>query len=351
MRHIVTLRGGVVSLLIFVLIVTIIPHYCQAICEPNGSELIGHEQTFSDDSAWLATNSNERVVRILNVRTGINKTTLHGFHAPVTALAFSSQAKYLFIGESDGTVLVTDPNSAKTLCYFTGMGAVVGLASSRTTDVVAIARYITSDRMTKVSFIHAFTRKEFRTVAVEGKAVSMQLAPDDLIWAGTTNQPKADSGNLLSYSYRTNLKYKNYSVSGDLNHISVSSDGTKIVCAFDDASYSVFDGRGSDSLKRYVLDSIEGHCNCVTFGCYNTDLVVADDAGNVLIIRFKKNADIRIIESRVAGNTDSMILSADCQYLALHSPDSGVKLVDLHSVLCGSLIGLKRYHAPAAIDD
>jgi eukaryotic-like serine/threonine-protein kinase len=87
--------------------------------------LKGHKKAieriaFSPDGKMIATASADRLVKLWDVVTGLERASLKGHNDTVSALAFSPDGKLLASGSDDTTVRLWDPRSAQELALLHG---------------------------------------------------------------------------------------------------------------------------------------------------------------------------------------------------------------------------------------
>ncbi|MEH2372505.1 serine/threonine-protein kinase [Nostoc sp.] len=129
------------------------------------ANLLGHSQavksvTFSPDGQILATASDDKTIKLWQVETLEEISTLLGHSHAVKSVAFSPDGQILASGSWDKTIKLWDVNSGREICSITGHQLQVNaVAFSPQGQLLASASYDRTIRLWQISALEDFKRE------------------------------------------------------------------------------------------------------------------------------------------------------------------------------------------------
>jgi len=243
---------------------------------------------FSPDGQWLVSASNDKTLRMWEVRSGRSHATWPGYGYPINSVAFSPDGRWLASGGNDGTVRLWEVRSAQAHQVWRGHGS----------SVYAVA------------FSPDGTR-----VAAGGRDQTV------FVWEVKTGK------RLLALDGHGN----------DVFAVVFAPDGRTLVSAGGDRRIRVWSASSGDELA-----SFEGHRDQILSLAYSPDgrWLASGDAGNTIRVwDMQRMAHARTI-TELSQSILSLSFSRDGTWLAAASADTKIHFFDpANGVLLQSLSG------------
>ncbi len=289
--------------------------------------LRGHEDSvwavaFSLDGQILASSSDDKTVKLWQVSTGACIKTLQGFDTQVCSLAFSCDRKILAIGYTERMVQLWDVNAGQALKTLRGhRHQVLSFAVSPNGQILASVSEPQIVRLWDVNTGRALRRLQGHLDWV----CSVAFSPDGYILASGSDDQTVKLWNVDSGECLKTLHSHTHSVQS----ITFSADGRTLASASDDQTMKLWDISTGECLH-----TLQGHTvKAISFS--PDGQILASGSSDQTV----KLWDVRTGEClhTLRGHTDrvhALTFSPDGQTLASSSYDQTVKLWSVSTGEC-----------------
>ncbi|HLP90783.1 MAG TPA: AAA-like domain-containing protein [Nostocaceae cyanobacterium] len=283
--------------------------------EKHGSPVLS--VAFSPDGQTLASGSLDNTIKLWNVNTGKEITTLSGHGSRVYSVAFSPDGQTLASGSLDNTIKLWNVNTGKEITTLSGHGSsVISVAFSPDGQTLASG----SDDKT-IKLWNVKTEKEINTLRGHGSLVtSVAFSPDGQILASGSFNGTIKLWNVSTGQEITALRGHTYSVAS----LAFSLDGKTLFSGSDDKIIKLWDlgtRKEITTLSRYNDESI------TSVALSSDGKILASGSSDKTIKLWDVSTGKEI--TTLSGHRDSVTsvaFSGDDKTLASGSSDKTIKL-------------------------
>ncbi|PVH69552.1 beta transducin-like protein HET-D2Y [Cadophora sp. DSE1049] len=279
---------------------------------------------FSHDSAWLASASEDKTVKIWHVSSSKCLQTLEGHSGSVNSVAFSHDSAWLASASGDSTVKIWDISSSEYLQTLEGYsGQVNSVAFSHDSTRLALALEDNTVKIWDISNSECLQMLEGHSDSVNSVAFShdsTRLASAS--FDGTGRIWDAGSGECLQ-------TLEDYS--GLVWSVAFSHDSARLASASGDNTVKIWHVGSSECLQ-----TLEGHSGWVRSVAFSHDLARLASASEDKMVKIwdiSNDEYLQTLEGH-SGRVDSVAFSHDSARLASASVDSTIKIWDVSSSEC-----------------
>ena len=301
---------------------TIISPYYVASLEAHKD--VVHSVLFSPDGTLLASGSDDETVKLWDVETHTNVTTL--WHRDILSVAFSPDGKTLASGDNSSsgpTVKLWDVETKQNIATLERqIGTVTSVAFSPDGKTLASGLYGHSVKLWDVE-----TKQNIATLVGDSwDSTSVVFSPDSTLLASA-------SGNkikLWDVATHTNIATLEEDRHVDITSVVFSPDGTLLASGNDRRTVKLWDVDTKQNIA-----TLEGHAddvNSVAFSPDGTLLASGSDDDTVKLWDVETKENITTFEG-YTGNVSSIAFSPNGMLLASGTGNGTVELWDISSFI------------------
>jgi WD40 repeat protein/serine/threonine protein kinase len=277
----------------------------------------------SSDGNLIALGTDEKIISVWDVKSGIQIKSLTGHKSIVTSVFFNHDNTQIYSGSLDGTVRIWDIENEKEL-------KVLGIYDGSKTSYVfnpdgtkfasggkdgVINIYNINDGNIIMSLDSQGDRLERISFSRDGKRLATGSSNGHIkIWDAINNK----SGIYILQGHHACV-----------NSISFSKDDTQLISGGDDKTVRIWDVESGKEIL--CIDNYEAEVEYVAFNSENTNdkMFVSRTADNQIMIR-DSNAEIKKLNYDNQNDTwNSVAFSPDGQWIAIGGFNDIVKVLDL----------------------
>ncbi len=287
----------------------------------------GHEGkvdsvAFSPDGKIIASGSWDKTVRLWNVATREEITSLTEHTGPVYCIAISHDGKMLASGSYDRTIRLWDLDTYKNIAILTGhKDAVSSLAFSPDGKMLASGSYDKTIRLWDVD-----TETSMKTFTEhQGRVTSVTFSPDGKILASGSWD---NTFRLWDVDTHTNI-YTFTEVTGDVMSVVFSPDGKTLATGSEKGAIRLWDVETTENIKTFGEHAHSYLWNmCLAFSPDGKTIAAGIYRGSIRIWDIATERMIGVIADRdkKMGTVDSIAFSPDGKTIATGSWDPTVRL-------------------------
>ncbi len=298
------------------------------------STLTGHSEgvtrvAYSPDGKTLASASVDTTIKLWDIASGKEITTLTGHSNEVTSVAYSPDGKMLASGSGDGTFTLWDVALGKEVATLTDRSGVLSVAYSPDGKTLALA----------VTGPHIIVRdsasgKEITTLAARANAVA--YSPDGKTLASANGKALlgwhfgfADTPiSLWDIASGKEIATLTGHSSNGVNSLTYSPDGKTLASASGDTTINLW-----EIASRKKIATLTGHShevNSVTYSPDGKTLASGSDDGTIKLWDMASRKKIATLMGH-SREVNSLTYSPDGKTLAFGSDDGTIKLWDIAS--------------------
>ncbi|MDM3852897.1 MAG: hypothetical protein PT119_23670 [Aphanizomenon gracile PMC627.10] len=269
---------------------------------------------FSPDGQTLASGSEDKTIKLWNVKTGNLLQTLIG-HSDTVSVAYSPDGQTLASGSNDYTIKLWDVKTGNLLQTLTGhSGAVNSVAYSPDGQTVASGSWDKTIKLWNVK-----TGNLLQTLASSVNSVA--YSPDGQTvasgnWGKTIKLWNVKTGNLLQ------------TLASSVNSVAYSPDGQTVASGSNDYTIKLYTIKLWDVKTGNLLQTLIGHSHTVTSVAYSPDgqTLASGSSDRTIKLWNVKTGNLLQTLTGHSNLVNSVAYSPDGQTLASGSWDNTIKI-------------------------
>ncbi|KAL4734247.1 putative wd40 protein [Aspergillus similis] len=300
--------------------------------------LVGHSNwvqsvAFSADGLMMASGSSDFKTKLWDAKAGLEIQTLEGHYGRVGSVAFSADGLIVASGSDDYTIKLWDTKTGLEVRTLKGHSGPVGSVAF-SADGLMVASGSSDDT---IKFWDAKTRLEIQTREGHyGSVDTLTFSADGLIVASGS-----DDGTIKLWDAKTGLEIRTLEGhSGPVGSVAFSADGLMVASGSNDHSIKLWDAKTGVEIRTLKGHSswdvkagrkaLRGHSSWVRSVAFSPDglmLASGSSDGTIKLWDAKAGLEIRTLEGH-SDSVRSVAFSADGLMVASGSRDRTIKLWD-----------------------
>jgi WD40 repeat protein len=288
------------------------------------NRLEGHQDhvysvSFSPDGKILASGSRDNTIKLWNIATGKEISTLYGHQKPVDSVSFSPNGKTLASGSADTTIKLWNLETGKEIHTLHGhQSSVLSVSFSPDGKILASGSFDDTIKLWNLE-----TGEEIHTLHEHKNPVySVSFSPDGKTLASGSADTTIKLWNLETGKEIRSLKgHKN-----NVKSVSFSPDGKILATGSDDTTIKLWNLETGKEIR-----SLKGHKNNVKSVSFNPNgktLATGSGDNTIKLWNLETGEEIRSLKGH-RDHISSVSFSPDGKTLATGSDDNTIKLWNL----------------------
>ncbi|WP_017315111.1 serine/threonine-protein kinase [Mastigocladopsis repens] len=271
---------------------------------------------FNPQGTTLASSSDDKTIKLWNLKNKKGIRTLHGHKGIVYSVAISPDGQTLVSGSQDKTIKVWNPNTGQEIHTLAGHSSFINsVAISLDGQKIASGSY---DNTIKVWNLK--TGQEILTLEGHtGHILSVAISPDGQKLASASADRTIKVWNLNTGKELRTLNGH----SGDVNALAISPDGQLFVSTSDDWSVKLWNLNTGKELRTFKGHSAD--VNAVAFSPDGEKIATGSDDNTVKIWNLSTGQEISSFKGHL-GKVFAVAFSPDGKTLVSGSNDKTIKI-------------------------